>query len=330
LLLLLFLAVTSAASAELIAVGSLGTYDVYKRYIRPNASDSDLLRMGHFMVAGFAIVMGLCGLIFYYIGVSMGWLYTFMGVILGSAVCPIALAITWSKANKWGCIAGSVIGFGAGITAWLVTTSKLNDGVINVVTSGGDYEMLAGNLASIGTGAIISILTSYIWPENFDFDITRQMGLPADEQGSAGFVAREKSSSPEIAGLDEKKGIEPVITLRASSDSARSVEEGTQMQDLDPLALNKAFRFAAWSSLTLLIILIILIPLPLFFTQTVFTERGLTAWVVIGIIWTFCSAMTVVVYPIWESRVAIREISGGLVRDMFGLGDRRKDVGTPA
>ena len=58
-----------------------------------------------------------------------------MGVILGSAVVPIALAITWKKANKWGCIGGSIAGFIAGIIAWLVTTATLNDNVINVVVS---------------------------------------------------------------------------------------------------------------------------------------------------------------------------------------------------
>jgi Na+/proline symporter len=87
---------------------------------------------------------------------------TFMGVILGSAVVPIALCITWSRANKWGCIGGAVAGFFAGLIAWLVTTSSLNGGVINVTTSGGDYEMLAGNLASIGVGGIIAVAASYI------------------------------------------------------------------------------------------------------------------------------------------------------------------------
>ena len=62
-------------------------------------------------------------------------LQTFMGVILGSAVAPIALCVTWSKANKWGCIGGSVAGFVAGIIAWLITTSTLNGGVINVTVS---------------------------------------------------------------------------------------------------------------------------------------------------------------------------------------------------
>jgi urea-proton symporter len=85
-----------------------------------------------------------------------------MGVILGSAVVPIALCITWSHANKWGCLGGSIAGFVAGIIAWLVTTSTLNGGVINVTTSGGDYEMLAGNLASIGVGGIVAVFASLV------------------------------------------------------------------------------------------------------------------------------------------------------------------------
>jgi len=55
-----------------------------------------------------------------------------MGVILGSAVCPIALCVTWKKASKAGCIGGSIVGLAAGIIAWLVTTSTLNDSAINV------------------------------------------------------------------------------------------------------------------------------------------------------------------------------------------------------
>ena len=85
-----------------------------------------------------------------------------MGVILGSAVVPIALCITWSRANKWGCIGGAITGFFTGLIAWLVTTSALNGGVINVTTSGGDYEMLAGNLASIGVGGIVAVAVSLV------------------------------------------------------------------------------------------------------------------------------------------------------------------------
>ncbi|KAF9261126.1 urea transporter [Marasmius fiardii PR-910] len=302
-LVLLFLAVTSATSAELIAVSSMLTYDVYKaslhsRYINPNASETRILQMGHYMVAFYSLVMSIAGLIFYYIGVSMGWLYTFMGVILGSAVVPIAFCITWRKANKWGCIIGAVAGLGAGLVCWLVTTSSLHDGVINVTVS--DYEMLAGNMGSIGVGGIIAVVTSLIWPDDFDFDATRAMNRP------------EKHKNPASEDLNsESEKQEP-------ESSCTSIEE--EGDDLDPVALNKAFNFAAYSSLTLLLIFIILIPLPLFFSQHIYGVGGWTAWVIVGIIWTFLSSFTVVLYPLWESRQAIREICRGIVKDIFSWG----------
>lgn len=58
-----------------------------------------------------------------------------MGVILGSGVVPIALCVTWSKANRMGCISGAVIGLVAGIAVWLGITSGLNGGIINVTVS---------------------------------------------------------------------------------------------------------------------------------------------------------------------------------------------------
>lgn len=85
-----------------------------------------------------------------------------MGVILGSAVCPIALAITWKKANKWGCIGGSIAGFVAGIVAWLVTTAKLNP-VIDVVTSGGGYSGFTRNVLQ-GQLNCLPQVTTKCWP----------------------------------------------------------------------------------------------------------------------------------------------------------------------
>ncbi|KAG6855507.1 hypothetical protein H0H87_001885, partial [Tephrocybe sp. NHM501043] len=257
-LVLLFLAVTSATSAELIAVSSILTYDVYKRYINPQAMENQILRVGHYMVATYALVMSITGLIFYYIGVSMGWLYTFMGVVLGSAVVPIALCVTWKKANKWGCIVGAVGGFLAGIIAWLVTTATHNKGVVNVTTSGGDYEMLAGNLASIGVGGIIAIIWSLIvcilsWvhrfltnvssdnqlPADFDFDITRSINAPHYKH------THPKLSLEKVEDDEDKKGasaeVQPVSDVVGLTDES----------DLDPVQLDKAFRFAAWSSLAL-------------------------------------------------------------------------------
>ncbi|PPQ69730.1 hypothetical protein CVT24_001316 [Panaeolus cyanescens] len=307
LLVLLFLAVTSACSAELIATSSLFTYDIYVAYINPKATEEQILRMGHIGVAAYAIICGLAGLIFFYIGVSMGWLYTFMGVILGSGVVPIALCITWKKANKWGCISGSVIGFAAGIIAWLVTTAARHDNVITVVTSGGDFEMLAGNLASIGVGGIVAVVSSLIWPDDFDWETTRAINRPAP-------IAPQPADEASDSG-SEKKGLSETHAKPAADSFVQTEED-----ELDPVSLNKAFRFAAWSSIGLFVVLILIIPLPLFFSQHIYTVSGLTGWVAVGITWTFFSAIAVVIYPLYESREALIQIVKGIYTDLFTKG----------
>jgi hypothetical protein len=73
------------------------------------------LTCSHACIMGYAIVMGALSVAFHYIGISMGWLYEFMGILLGAAVAPIALCIISRKANKWGCIIGAVFGFVSGL-----------------------------------------------------------------------------------------------------------------------------------------------------------------------------------------------------------------------
>jgi len=215
--------------------------------------------------------------------------------------------VTWSKANKWGCIMGSIAGFFAGIIAWLVTTSTLNGGVINVVTSGGDFEMLAGNLASIGVGAIVATVSSLIWPDNFDWEATRAINKP---------VSTLEKTHEEKLDSDSDKQVDISVKGASVVDDSYNTSE----DELDPVALNKAFKFAATSSITLFVILILIIPLPLFFSHHIYDVGGLTGWVAVGIAWTFLSALSVVIYPLWESRQALLQIANGIYKDLFTKG----------
>ena len=61
-----------------------------------------------------------------------------------------------------------------------------------------------------------------------------------------------------------------------------------------------------------LLVFIFIIPLPLFFAQTVYSEKGYAAWVGIGIAWVFCSSFAVVIYPVFESRQALTQIIRGI------------------
>merc|ERR1719506_2723815 len=101
-IIMLFMAITSTGSAECIAVSSLIVYDVYRKYIKPDANNKDILKWSRVVTLVFGLVMGSVAAIFaafeiekeeldaqgnkQYTTLSMGWVYVFMGNMIGSAV----------------------------------------------------------------------------------------------------------------------------------------------------------------------------------------------------------------------------------------------------
>jgi urea-proton symporter len=174
LLTMLFMAVTSAGSAELVAVSSLCTYDIYRIYINPNATGKQILRVSRAVIFVFGCLMGVLAVILNLVGVSLGWMYLAMGVIIGSAVIPIALLLLWSKANAFGAILGTVTGCALGVTVWL-TVAKVQYGRVNLDTTGRNAPMLSGNLVSILVGGAVHAACSLAWPQHYDWESTRQI-----------------------------------------------------------------------------------------------------------------------------------------------------------
>jgi len=139
-LLIVFMAVTSASSAELIAVSSIFTYDIYQTYFDPTASGKKLIYMSHAMVVGFGLFMASFSVgckymllliasielitIVFYAGISMGYLYVMMGVIISSAVIPATLTIMWAGHNKWAATLTPPLGLACAVITWLVTAKK--------------------------------------------------------------------------------------------------------------------------------------------------------------------------------------------------------------
>ncbi|KAH8513714.1 hypothetical protein H0E87_006831 [Populus deltoides] len=193
LLTMLFMAVTSAGSSELIAVSSLCTYDIYRTYINPNASGKKILRVSRAVVLGFGCFMGLLAVILNKAGVSLGWMYLATGILIGSAVLPIAFMLLWRKANAIGAILGTIIGCVLGVITWLVVT-KVEYGRINLDTTGRNAPMLAGNLVSVLTGGAIHAVCSFLWPQDYDWDTTKQITM----------VEKEKNELPAEEFKEEK------------------------------------------------------------------------------------------------------------------------------
>lgn len=133
--LMMFMAVTSAFSAQLISVSSILTYDIYQAYIEPNARGKKLVWISHMACVAYSIAMAGFATGLYYAGIGMGYLYLLMGVIISSAVFPGAMTLLWRGQNWIAAGASPVLGLAVSLIAWLVTTKK-QYGVLSVSTTG--------------------------------------------------------------------------------------------------------------------------------------------------------------------------------------------------
>jgi len=282
-LILVFMAVTSAASAELIAVSSIFTYDIYRAYIQPGANGKQVVRFSHYAVASFGIIMGVLAVILHAIGISLGYLYLLMGIISSPAVVPIAFCITWRKQSAVGAISGCIFGLIAGLACWLGTTKALY-GDLNIETTGKNYPMLAGNLVSLISSGIVTIVISLAKPDNYDFTETKEK-------------------------------------LKQLTDDE---DENPQNRYHDPIEfdedrLKKATRFAVISSVALTIALAIIWPLPMFFSGYIFSREFFTFWVAVSMIWALCATIAIAIYPVYESRAGIADLVRGIFNDLRGI-----------
>ena len=60
---MLFMAITSTGSAEQIAVSSIVSYDIYRKYFNPKATGEDILRVSRIAIFGFGIFSGVLSII---------------------------------------------------------------------------------------------------------------------------------------------------------------------------------------------------------------------------------------------------------------------------
>ncbi|GAA5938333.1 sodium:solute symporter family protein [Sporobolomyces koalae] len=304
LLILLFLAVTSATAAELCAVSTLATYDIFLVYVKPDATDKQTLRFDHIAIVGYACIMSVLGIALFYAGISLGWLYNATGILVASAVLPIAFCIMWRKANKIACMTAALGGLALGVTSWLVTASALNGGSLTIATTQQDNPMLAGSSVSLGLSMIISITGSLLWPEDYSFDETRALHAHAEASEDLGLPSPTEEKEPKT-----------MVAPRVDSEASSLVEEKVELA-----ANERAYKLARNVSIPLTLILIVLIPIPLATAGGgyITSLRGFECYVVICFIWIFYGAAAVVLYPIWEYRQALADLCRNIYDDCRG------------
>ena len=179
-LLQLFMAVTASAASEQVGISSIVSYDIYKRYIAPNATGKQIVFVARCSIFAWACISGCLSIILNELKVragpdgpcrpplpvfpffssrfvllnhfplvpcsscgcpaflssdrppfrrpwqiGLGWVYLAMGNFIGSAVLPVAFALTWKDCSAEGAMLGTWLGAGFSMLGWCLCANRL-------------------------------------------------------------------------------------------------------------------------------------------------------------------------------------------------------------
>ena len=276
-LVMLFMAVTSAGSAELIAVSSLLTYDIYRTYKNPNATGKQLLKVSRAVIVAFGLGMGALAVVLLGMGLSLGFVYLAMGILIGSAVIPIALTIIWNRTTRAGAVAGALVGVCLSLTTWTSVAASEADGVIDIASLGGAFPMLYGNVVAILSSGLICVVVSLAQRKTYDWkELDKHISLVTDDMEQHEITATEAAK-----------------------------------REQDEEQLTKAFKFSVRGGGLLTLICVVLWPMPLYFSGYVFDFGFYGLWVGIAIVWVSFASAIIIFMPIVEARKGLAQAIRG-------------------
>lgn len=188
-LLITFMAVTSTLSAQIIAVSSIISFDIYRCYANKNATDRDVIRWSHYGVIIFAIIAAGFSTMLHYVGVDLSWTLYMLGTCIshsyfklsqhkltlvpGVVTCPgifpTVFTILWRQQSKPAAIIAPLLGMATGISVWLGSASALY-GNVSIKSTGELLPCMYGCLASTFSPLPYSIIITLFKPQNFDWN----------------------------------------------------------------------------------------------------------------------------------------------------------------
>ena len=160
--------------------------------------------------------------------------------------------------------------------------------------------MLAGNVVALLSPLIfVPVLTFAFGPQNYDYESMLQI---------------RRGDDRDIAE-DAKIDLQLVPGAGETTESDYLAEQAK---------LKRASVIAKTMTAVMTVCFLVVWPMPLFGTGYIFSKGFFTAWVVVGVIWLFCSTFCVGLYPLFEGRHSMKHTFEGIVADLQGKGLRKR------
>ncbi|KAL4901237.1 hypothetical protein BDW74DRAFT_170378 [Aspergillus multicolor] len=167
-LLILFMACTSVASAQLIAVSSIISFDAYGGYFNKKPTDRELIRWSHLGVGGCALFVSTFATVLHKGGVDLNWLLYMIGIVICPGTFPTCFAMLWKKQSRVAAIVSHVVGMAVSIT-----------------TTGKTLPCMYACLTSMFVPLPVAVALSYLKPSNFDWNEFLKIERVSDKEDGA-------------------------------------------------------------------------------------------------------------------------------------------------
>lgn len=322
-LLLLFMAVTSTVSSSMIAVSSIISFDIYRTYINPKATDKQVVNVSHLgvifhgaFITGFALMLN-------YGGANISWVNYVNPILTCPGIFPLIFTLIWSRQSKLAAIVSPILGLASGVSVWLGTTHTIY-GEISFATTVELAPSLYGSIASLFSPILYSTFISYLNPEHFDWREFLRINLVEDETTlSTGNIPSPDDSVAVLSMEKDQRQLEKTRVASAIDETPRQntvvLGSAVPLDDLvHPLNEEYLHHLRKWYKIgwTFLIIIIaitfVVWPMPLY-RDYIFTKTFFSGWVTVAIFWQFFALFAVVIYPVYDGRHEIvKSVRGGV------------------
>lgn len=195
-LVLMFMSCTSAISSQMIGVSTVLSYDVYKTYINKSATDSQVLRAGHWCVAGFAIFMAAFATMLHGVKIDLGFIYNMTGIFTGSALPALVGTFFSSRQGALAATASVWIGFFAAVITWLTLAQRFS-GEVTIVSVGATDPCLYGCIAGIGAAGVVAIGVSIFHNARYGWETLGAIRLTDDDGNDKDVAYEDPTYDPE-------------------------------------------------------------------------------------------------------------------------------------
>lgn len=136
-------ALCSTLDSAYIAIGSVWSIDVFRRYRSTDANDRDIIKTSKKAMLLFAVMGTAIAMI---PGLKLLWVFLIGGVLASAALAPVALSLFWSRLTARGAFWGAFLSFVLGLPISVYANLKDNP-----------HYLVAAAVLSVSIGLIVCL-----------------------------------------------------------------------------------------------------------------------------------------------------------------------------